>query len=145
MAGTGRKPYTTTDAVPWHLGNQRLKPPKTLGDLEKQAFIDLISRVPLTQFQECDLSLICRWCELEVMAQQAAGEMHAQGMVTADGKVSPWFTVHQQATKGQALLALRLRLGPQSRSQRAPKTQPAPMSYYERASLLESDDETEPS
>ena len=35
-------------------------------------------------------------------------------MVTADGKLSPWFTIHASATKTLNGLALRLRLGPQS-------------------------------
>ena len=52
------------------------------------------------------------------MAEQAAGELQAGGMVTADGRVSPWFTIHQQATKSLTGLALRLRLGPQSRARR---------------------------
>ena len=51
------------------------------------------------------------------MAEQAAGELQAGGMVTADGRVSPWFTIHQQATKSLTGLALRLRLGPQSRDE----------------------------
>lgn len=69
------------------------------------------------------------------MAEQAAGELQAQGMVTADGKVSPWFTIHQQATKTLNALALRLRLGPQSRVNKAPKTRAGMVSYYERMML----------
>jgi phage terminase small subunit len=96
--------------------------------------LDLICRVPAGQFRESDLSLLCRWAELTVMAEQAAGELAAQGMV-ADGKISPWFTVHQQATRGLALLALRLRLSPQARADKAPKTLPSAVSYYERMTL----------
>jgi len=65
------------------------------------------------------------------MAEQAAGELAASGMVTADGKVSPWFTIHQQATKALSNLALRLRLGPQSRALKAPKRRAQPLSYFE--------------
>jgi hypothetical protein len=54
------------------------------------------------------------------------------GMVTADGKLSPWFTIHASATKTLNGLALRLRLGPQSRASKQSKKEPAPMSYYDR-------------
>jgi len=142
MAGTGRKPFVSLDTVPYGVGNQRLKPPACLGELEKRAFVDLIGRVPLGQFQEADLPLICRWCELTVMAETAAGEMRAGGIVT-DGKVSPWFSIYRDATRELRSLALRLRLGPQSRTSKAPKTLPTRMSYYERAALLEADDDEE--
>jgi hypothetical protein len=52
-------------------------------------------------------------------------------MVTADGRVSPWFVIHQQATKSLSGLALRLRLGPQSRALKAPKRKAGPLSYYD--------------
>jgi len=140
MAG-GRRPFATVDVHPWYEGEQRLQPPACLGDAERRAFVDLVSACPTAQFTRADLPLLCRWCELEVMAQTAAAELGDGGMVTVDGKVSPWVSIHATATKGQSLLALRLRLGPQSRANRAPKTQPAPMSYYERASMLGDDDE----
>jgi phage terminase small subunit len=135
MAGTGRKPFETTDVVSFGAGNQRLRPPPSLGEPEKQAFIDLVTTTDPKQFRPSDLPLLCRWAELTVMAEQAAGELQAGGMVTADGRVSPWFTIHQQATKSLTGLALRLRLGPQSRAPRAPKTKAATISYYERMTL----------
>jgi hypothetical protein len=147
MVGSGRKPFTTYDVQPFGAWD-RLKPPASLGKPERRAFFDLISRVPAGQFCEADLPLICRWAELTVMAEQAAGELAAQGMVTADGKVSPWFSIHQQATKGLTLLALRLRLGPQSRASKAPKTLVGELSYYDRRALedgLDDEDEAEPS
>jgi hypothetical protein len=128
------------DAQPWYDQGQRLRPPEHLGPLERQAFIDLTSRVPAAQFVEADLPLICRWAELELQAQTAAAELR-KGMVV-NGKPSPWLAIHAAAIKGQGLLALRLRLGPQSRAPRAPKTMPSPMSAYERLAL-EGDDEEE--
>ena len=135
MAGTGRKPFETTDVVPFGAGNERLRPPPSLREPEKQAFLDLVTTTDPKQFRPSDLPLLCRWAELTVMAEQAAGELQAGGMVTADGRVSPWFTIHQQATKGLTGLALRLRLGPQSRTPKAPKTKPAAVSYYDRMTL----------
>ena len=107
----GRRAFTTTDVHSWELGNQRLRPSESLGPHERQAFLALIASCPLAQFVEADLPLLSRWCELEAMAQHAAAELR-KGMVTSDGKISPWVSIHQMATKGQALLALRLRLGP---------------------------------
>jgi hypothetical protein len=135
MAGTGRKPFKTYDLQPFGFG-ERLKPPGSLGEPEKRAFLDLICRVPAGQFRESDLPLLCRWAEVTIMAEQAAGELAAQGMVV-DGKVSPWFSIHQQATKALGMLALRLHLAPQSRAHAAPKTLPATLSYYDRWSLEE--------
>jgi hypothetical protein len=43
MAGTGRKPFETTDVVPFGAGNERLRPPPSLREPEKQAFLDLVT------------------------------------------------------------------------------------------------------
>jgi hypothetical protein len=75
-----------------------------------------------------------------VLAEQAAGELAAAGPVTADGKVSGWFAIHERATRGLTLLALRLRLGPQSRASRAPKTMVGELSYCDRQRMERDDD-----
>jgi hypothetical protein len=142
MAGTGRKPFATYDVQPFGEW-ERLKPPAGLGELEKKAFFDLISSVPSGQFQQSDLPLICRWAELTVLAEQAAGELAAAGPVTADGRVSPWFSVHERATKSLVALALRLRLGPQSRANKAPKVLVGELSYYDRMRLEQDDDDND--
>jgi hypothetical protein len=54
------------------------------------------------------------------------------GLVSADGKVSAWFQVHQQATKTLSTLALRLRLGPQSRALKQSKKEVALTSVYDQ-------------
>jgi phage terminase small subunit len=140
----GRPSFTTTNVTPWYDQGRRLQPPEHLGPIEKQAFIDLTSRVPAAQFVEADLPLLTRWCELELQAQTAAAELRAHSMLTPAGERSPWLAVHAAAVKGQAMLALRLRLGPQSRASKAPKSLPAKMSYYERMDLLDDSDEDEP-
>src|SRR6516165_6468215 len=111
----GRPSFTTTNVTPWYDQGRRLQPPEHLEPIEKQAFIDLTSRVPAGQFVEADLPFLVRWCELELQAQTAAEELRTHGMMTPMGERSPWLAVHAQAVKGQAMLALRLRLGPQSR------------------------------
>ena len=132
----------TTDASPWYDQGQRLRPPACLGETERAVFIDLIGSVPAAQFVASDLALLARWCEATVMAETAADELREGGMVTADGKVSPWFTIHSQATKTLKDLALRLRLSPQGRANKAPKTMARPMTAYERLAL-EDDDEAQ--
>jgi hypothetical protein len=135
----GRRPFTTIETGSW---GGRLEPPASLGPLERKAFVDLVGACPLQQFQSCDAPLLSRWAELELQAQQAAAELRANGMVVA-GKLSPWLSVHAQAVKGQSLLALRLRLGPQSRLQKAPKSLPAPLSGYEKLAMLDEGDDDE--
>jgi hypothetical protein len=135
MPATGRKPFDTFDVAPYGAGNGRLRPPATLGELERRAFVDLVTSVPAGQFRECDLPLLCRWAELTVICEQARGELAVQGMVTADGKVSPWFSIHAQATKALSGLALRLRLGPQSRAPKASKKTAVRLSYFERMAI----------
>jgi hypothetical protein len=101
-----------------------------------------VTSVPSTQFTASDLPLLTRYVETLVLAEQAAGELRVGSLVTTDGKVNPWFQIHQQATKAMAGLALRLRLGPQSRVAKASKKSAAgPVSYYERMRLLEDTDE----
>jgi|SRR6516165_10304970 phage terminase small subunit len=130
----GRKPYETRDIIPFGVERRRLRPPASLGEPEKRAFLDLVLSVPLEQFQAADLPLLARWSELTVMAETAAAELRTRGMVI-DGKVSPWFSIHRDACKELRSLALRLRLGPQSRASKAPKTKPSTVSYYERMEL----------
>jgi hypothetical protein len=136
----------TYDLTPFGFPDERLRPPASLGDLEKRAFLDLIDRVPAGQFRESDLPLICRWCELTVVAERAAAEMSAGNLVTDDDRPSPWFSIHERATKSLVALAMRLRLSPQARADKAPKSLPASTSYYDRMSFEEGnrDDEAEP-
>ena len=144
MAGTGRKPYTTMDIHPYGEPDERLKPPDSLGPAEKRVFWSLITQVPATQFQPADLPLICRWCELTVVADRAAAEM-ATGNLVENGLPSPWIAIHEKATKQLIALSLRLRLSPQSRMDRAPKTQAAKdLSYYDRMMLEGDDDDGDP-
>jgi hypothetical protein len=137
MAG-GRRPYETTDVTPFGVENRRLRPPDCLGDLQKRAFVDLVTSCPTTQFRRCDLPLLCRWAELTIMAEQAAFEMQQGGMVVTgkEGpRVSPWFTIHRDATRELRALSQRLQLGPRGRTPKAPKTVAGRVSYYEMMDL----------
>src|SRR6516225_4878524 len=135
----GRPPHETTDITPFGAESGRLRPPDCLGELQRRAFVDLVTSCPAAQFRRCDLSLLCRWAELTVIAEQAAFELQQQGIVV-EGKPSPWFAIHRDATRELRALSQRLQLGPRGRTPKAPKTVAGHVSYYERM-LLEDDDE----
>jgi hypothetical protein len=110
--------YTTYDVAPFGTPDERLKAPPGLGDREKGAFVDLISRVPAGQFRESDLP--CRWAELTVLAERAAAEMAAGSLVTDTGKVSPWIHHPREGGEGADVdsrcgCAWGLRAGPTRR------------------------------
>jgi hypothetical protein len=129
MPGTGRKPYETIDVVA-PFGGGRLQAPDRLSDDARRHFVDLIGSMASGHFKPADLPLICRWAETAAMAEHAALQLE-QRMVTSDGRLSTWFTIHQTCTKTLSGLALRLRLGPQSRMRAQSKKTVPPMSYYD--------------
>jgi hypothetical protein len=146
MGRRGRRSFEVTDAVAYGLPSPRLRPPSGFGEAERRAFVDLVASAPASQFQPVDLPLLIRWAELVVMCETAAGEMTKSGMIDTDDKGSrpgAWFVVYMQSVKALALLALRLRVGPQCRSHMAPKTKASPMSYYDLQRLGGSDAEDE--
>jgi phage terminase small subunit len=149
MARTGRSPYETTEIVPFGVESRRLQPPDCLGELQKRAFVDLVVGCPASQFRKGDLSLLCRWAELTVMAEQAVFELQQGGMVvnTEEGsKVSPWFAIYRDVTRELRQLSQRLQIGPRGRTWKAPKTKPpGTVSYYERARLEGEFDDAGPS
>jgi hypothetical protein len=144
MAKTGRTPYETTDVMPFGANSRRLQPPDCLGELQKRAFLDLITSVPRSQFRASDLPLLARYVELQVMAETAAFHLGADGMVTGDA-VSAWFKVYRDTTRRELrTLAQRLRLDPKARGdKRAPKTQVGRVSYYEQMNLEGYDDDVD--
>jgi hypothetical protein len=148
VSKTGRSPYVSDDRVPFGLPNQRLQPPPTLSELERKAFTALVASVPAGQFTSADLDLVVSWAETACLARRAAKELElAGGPVLPDGRVSPWFGIHQQCLKTLTALAMRLRISPQGRNptSRATKKVAAGMSYYEEMALQESaDDEVQP-
>jgi phage terminase small subunit len=130
-----RSTYETLDSVEYTgERTRRLRPPARLQGRAKAIFIETVSGCAVGHFRASDLPLLERYCEACALAETAAAKLGVEGAVV-DDKISPWFTAHQSATKTIAGLALRLRLGPQSRSPRAPKTAAAPTSYYEELEL----------
>src|SRR5262249_4816689 len=113
MPKTGRSGYISLSVSEYN--PSRLSPPAGLTPRQRQIFVDLILSLPAEHFQQADVALVARWAEACAMAEEAATELARAGLITAEGKQSPWFGIHQQATKTLNTLALRLRLAPQSR------------------------------
>ena len=102
----------------------RLRPPETLGERERQLFVDLVAGSKASHFQATDLPLLSRYCELSFLAETAAGRLRNEGPVIG-GRTSPWVSVLEKATKGLVALSMRLRLSPQARAPNNP-TRPSP-------------------
>ena len=116
---------------------RRLRPSSRLTGRRRSIFTETVADCAMGHFRKSDRPLLERYCEACALAEQAAAKLAELGVVV-DGKLSPWFPAHASACKTANNLALRLRLSPQSRSPRAPKTQAAPPSYYD---LMEDDDD----
>jgi hypothetical protein len=141
MAPTGRQPYDTTEPTIFGMPDRRVSPPAGLPERVRRAFLAIVSACPTEQFRQCDVELLTRWSEASVTAQEARVQLEATGLVGPDNRPSPWIAIYRQASRDQALWALRLRIGPQARQPRAPKTQAKPMSVYDEMTLLRSDDD----
>jgi len=139
--GTGRKPFTTIDVSPFDMPVERLEAPPHLGHAATRIFRSLVASVPAAQFKPSDLSLVCRWCEWTAIADRAAAEIATGELVDEHGRPSPWIAIAERASKQLVALSLRLRLGPQSRASKAPKTEaPGQQSYYERMAAEDNED-----
>jgi hypothetical protein len=129
--------FRFSDVGPFGPEPRRLRPPASLGDPEKRVFVDVVTGCDPRHFRTADLPRMARYAEAVVLAERAAFELaQPNATVTPNGKVSPWFGVHQAACKTISALSLRLRLGPQSRQPRAHKTTTGPVSYYEKMALM---------
>lgn len=121
-------------ATPTPLGAApRLKPPATMSDPARQLFLDLVLGAKPEHFQATDLPLLVRYCEAHAMAERAEKEMADEPVI--EDKASPWIGIHAQMTKAASVLAMRLRLSPQSRAPNNPGRRAPPVSYYDRMQL----------
>jgi hypothetical protein len=140
MPKIGRNAFVATDIIPYGEPG-RLAPPASLGEAERKAFLDLVMSAPSGQFQACDLPLLCRWAETVALAERMATRMSVEGELDEKGKPSGAFTIHKEATKTLNALALRLRVSPQARMQKAPRRELRTVSFYERMSLEDTVDD----
>jgi hypothetical protein len=142
---SGRKPYETSDLVPFGVPANRLRPPESLPDAARRHFIDLVTAMPAGHFKPGDLSYLCRWAALSALAEQAEFEMSQPGGIVApDGKLSAWVTAHATAVKNMNALALRLRLTPQSRQVKVSRKAAVTANAYDEMRLTPDWDKAPP-
>jgi hypothetical protein len=117
----------------------RLRPPATLSEPERTAFIEIVDSCAAGHFVHSDMPLLCRYAEASVLAEQAARELR-QGGAVINGRPSPWLTVQERCVRAMVALTMRLRLSPQARQPNNPSRKPAgAVSAYD---LMESDDDS---
>jgi phage terminase small subunit len=139
---TMRHTYETFD-TPEFSGTatpRRLKPSARLKGRQRAIFIETVNDCVLGHFKPSDRPILEAFCRAAALVEQAGEKLAARSPVLK-GKTSPWVGIFVSATKTMNALALRLRISPQSRTSRAPKTQAAPMSFYDTMELTEEDDD----
>jgi phage terminase small subunit len=137
-----RSTYTTYD-TPEFSGEatpRRLKPSAKLTARERAIFLATVGDCTLGHFKVSDRPILEAFCRAAVLVEQAGEEMAAHGAVIQD-RPSPWVGIFVSATKTMNALALRLRISPQSRTSRAPKSQAAPSSFYDTWEPEEDEDD----
>ena len=89
-----------------------LRPPPDLDALKREIFADIVLGVADPHhFVPGDVALVAHLARNIVLTRVAFGEMRAAGYVS-DGKVSPWFTILQHASKEMRATARMLSLSP---------------------------------
>ena len=96
-----------------------IRPPSTLSAAAKAIFLALVLDCEPGHFKSADAGMLCQYCEAQAMAERAAAELNGEGPPNAQ-----WLAVWEKAVKVMKDLALRLRLGPQSRRERARADRP---------------------
>jgi phage terminase small subunit len=91
-----------------------LRAPESLSETERAIFAAVVKACEAKHFRQSDLPLLCRFCELTALADQAASELRQHGAVI-NGRASPWIVVQEKCVRGLVALSMRLRLSPQSR------------------------------
>jgi phage terminase small subunit len=94
-----------------------VQPPPTLSEAAKEIFLDLVSSVDPAHFEHSDVGLLCQYCEAQAMAERSAAKLQ-------NGDDPDALRTWEKANKVMSGLALRLRLGPQSRRDRAKVERP---------------------
>jgi phage terminase small subunit len=129
-----RKSQASLSVVRIDAGQSRLRPPASLSEAERAAFIDIVSTTKPNHFQASDMPLLCRYAEATVLAEEAARHLRDEGAVVA-GRTSPWLVVQEKSVRAMTALSMRLRLSPQARAPNNP-TRPQPTtSHYDKMRL----------
>jgi hypothetical protein len=115
MAARGRVSAAARAVQPVYPHEPRgLEPPESLSEPARAVFVDLVASCDHAHFEPADLTLLCQYCEATALAEKAAFQLGGDTEPSAK-----WLSLWVQSTRTMSGLALRLRLGPQSRRERA--------------------------
>jgi hypothetical protein len=109
-----RKSAASLEITPPSRRSNRLRPPATLSEPERNLFVAILGNCSHDHFQQSDLPLLCRYVEASILAERAAQQLREAPVV--DGKPSPWLVVQEKSVRTLTALSMRLRLSPQARS-----------------------------
>jgi len=93
-----------------------VQPPASLSQAARAVFLDLVASCDPGHFQASDVTLLAQYCEASALAARSASALQA-------GDASQ-LAIWEKATRTMSGLALRLRLGPQSRREKAKVERP---------------------
>jgi hypothetical protein len=108
-----------------------IQPPASLSEPAKAIFAEIVGCCDVDHFQQADVHLLAAYATAAALVERC--EPHLQG---DDDKPpdSKWVSTWREANKSMSNLALRLRLGPQSRRERA-ASKPKTLTWSERVGL----------
>jgi hypothetical protein len=95
-----------------------VQPPSSLSEPARKAFVELVGSCAPDHFEPCDGTLLARYAVACVLAEGA------EATLQVDPENTKALAVWEKATRTMSGLALRLRLGPQSRRARAKVDRP---------------------
>jgi P27 family predicted phage terminase small subunit len=123
-------------------GFNRLRPPATLGEDEKEIWREVVGSCRSDHFQKCDAPLLVRYCENVVLARRAAAALTSEGPIV-HGRVNPMLVVAEKCDRALVALSMRLRISPQARMRREGTAQkgPGPSTYELMRDLDGADDD----
>jgi len=110
----------------------RLRPPTTLPQPERDLFAQLVAANAPTHFKVSDVPLLVQYVTAAVLADRAAENLRGEPVV--GGRPSPWLAVFEKTNRAMVALSMRLRLSPQARSPNHPppagaRKEPTPSAY----------------
>jgi phage terminase small subunit len=113
-------------------GPERVRPPPDLDPKARAIFVEIIAAARPEHFQPVDSALLCAYCRAAAIEREAAAAIMAQ-----PAAAPALLETYKAAATVMRTLAVRLRIGPQSRSGHTnPRMRKAePTSYYDRMRL----------
>ena len=82
-----RKSAASLEITPASPRSNRLRPPATLSEPERDLFLAIVGNCSHDHFRASDLPLLSRYCEASVLAERAAEQLREAPVV--DGKPQP--------------------------------------------------------